>query len=55
MNSRDVRDEDLDLAPMPWRSIGAVASAWATRLEAQREESLRREEPRYVPVAWAAE
>ncbi len=55
MNHDQATDLDQAEGASPWRSIGAVAAAWAARIEAERFEADRTDEPDYAPVAWAAE
>ncbi len=53
-NLRDVTELDRERGAS-WRRIGGVAAELLGRAEARRDEAARRDEPVFVPVAWAAE
>lgn len=55
MNYDQAMDLQDDEGLSSWRSIGAVAAAWASRIEAERHEAAYEAEPDFAPVAWAAE
>jgi hypothetical protein len=38
-----------------WRSIGSLATGWAARMEAQRDEAEQQSRWTFVPAVWAAE
>jgi hypothetical protein len=47
--------DDLGENGPAWRSIGSLTSAWAARIEAEREKDALLETHAFVPTAWAAE
>lgn len=55
MNKDRVDEREREGGFSSWRSVGAVAAGLAVRVTVQRDEAAPLEEPRFIPVAWAAE